>query len=74
MARGHQYKKEDIVPVRRGIDKFLGTERWEIVSERELNLAAVTARFEREEIERVRREEAERKAREQEVAKKAEEF
>lgn len=74
MARGHTYKKEDIVPARRGVDKLLGSERWEIVSERELQMAEATARFERAEIERVQREAAEKRAREAEAAAKAEEF
>ena len=74
MARAHTYRKDDIVPVRRGTDKFLGVERWEVVSERELQLTEAISKFEREELERVAREDAERKAREQEVIRKAEEF
>src|SRR5262249_4500177 len=61
MARGHTYKREDIVPVRRAIDKFLGHERWEIVAERELQLAENVAKFEQAELERVQREVAEKR-------------
>lgn len=74
MARGHSYKKEDILPCRRSTDKFLGVEKWEVVSERELRLAEHTAQFEHDEIERVKHEAAEKKAREEEAARKAEEF
>lgn len=74
MARGHQYKKDDIVPARRTNDKFLGVEKWEVVSERELQLYEVTSKFEREELARVAREDLERKSREQEAIRKAEEF
>lgn len=74
MARGHTYKKEDILPVRRGRNAFLGVETWEVVPERELRMAEAVTRFEREELERVAKEDAEKKAREQEALRKAEEI
>ena len=52
MGKSHNYRRGDIVPCRRTVDNFLNTEGWEIVSERELNLAEATARFEKEEREK----------------------
>jgi len=53
MAKGHLYKKNDIVPARRIVDDFLKNEQWEIVSDRELNLAEAADRFDRQEKARV---------------------
>jgi len=74
MARGHTYKKDDILPARRAKDPFLGSEKWEVVAERELQLAENVARFEQAELERIQRETAEKKEREAAAARAAEEF
>ena len=39
----HQYRKDDIVPVRRGFDKMLGVELWEIVGQARRDLASAEA-------------------------------
>jgi hypothetical protein len=54
MGRGHTYKKEDIIPCRRVINDALRSEQWEVVSERELDLAERAEKFERQEQEKAR--------------------
>jgi len=44
----HQYRKDDIVPVRRGFDKMLGVERWEIVGQARRDLASAEALLDHE--------------------------
>ena len=56
MGKGHSYRKGDLVPCRRALDDFLKVEKWEVVSERELDLAAAAERFTAEEKERANRE------------------
>jgi hypothetical protein len=52
-GKNHQYRKDDIVPVRRGVDSMLQTEFWEVVSTRAAALASAVAEFERSEVARV---------------------
>lgn len=56
MSRTHTYRKGDTLPVRRGWDDFLGTEKWEVVDERTLDQAEAAVRFEEEERQRIERE------------------
>ena len=52
-GKHHQYQANDVVPCRRGFDKVLQTEYWEVVSTRAAALASAVAQFERSEVERV---------------------
>src|SRR5271165_6785941 len=59
MARGHTYRKGNLVPCRRVLDDFLKVEKWEAVSEHELSMAEAAERFRRDEQDRAAREQAE---------------
>ena len=52
-GKHHQYQANNVVPCRRGFDKVLQTEYWEVVSTRAAALASAVAQFERSEVERV---------------------
>jgi hypothetical protein len=61
-ARNSQFKKDDIICVRRALDETLQTEYWRFIDDREMRQLMDVARFEREEDERLDREERERVA------------
>lgn len=56
----HGYQRNDTVCCRRGVAEGIGTECWQVISERELQQADAVARFEREERERAEAAERER--------------
>jgi hypothetical protein len=66
-GKGHDYRKNDLVPVRRGRAEALGVENWVAVSERELDLDAKIQRFEAKERERVVQIAAEKEAAQRQV-------
>jgi len=49
MGKTHNYRKGDIVPCRRIVDDLLKAEKWEVISDREIQLAEVAEKFDREE-------------------------
>lgn len=51
ISKGHSYRKDDLISVRRGMDSLGVKEAWVVISERDLQQAQMRADMEREEAE-----------------------